>query len=154
MFPASDPPDRRLHGVLAHWTVTTSPGTVVMPTGTGKTETMLALLVAAMLQRVLVIVPTDPLRDQITGKFLTLGVLPNAGVVGRGIRLPVVGTLLHKPNTIEEVEQFFTRCNVIVTTANIAGSCDDDVALKIASLCSHLFVDERTTCAPDVGEGA
>ena len=33
-----------LHAVLAHWTTrSTSPATVVMPTGTGKTETMLAL---------------------------------------------------------------------------------------------------------------
>ena len=37
-----------MHAVLGYWTTKrTTPATVVMPTGTGKTETMLALLVAA-----------------------------------------------------------------------------------------------------------
>jgi superfamily II DNA or RNA helicase len=41
-----------LHAVLAHWTVSHDPATVVMPTGTGKTETMMAILVAERLERV------------------------------------------------------------------------------------------------------
>ena len=53
-----------------------------MPTGTGKTETMLALLVSERFERLLVIVPTDALRTQIFGKFVSLGVLKGAGVVG------------------------------------------------------------------------
>lgn len=40
-----------LYAALAHWTVTSEPGTVVMPTGTGKTETMLALLAHQQLER-------------------------------------------------------------------------------------------------------
>lgn len=143
LIPGLRPPQiGALHSILGHWTITQEPGTVVMPTGTGKTETMLALLIAKLLKRVLVIVPTDPLRDQIAGKFLSLGVLKQFGVVSKRARLPVVGTLLHKPKTAEEAEEFFTRCNVVVTTASIAGDCSDDVALKIASLCSHLIVDE------------
>jgi len=53
-------------------------------------------------------------------------------------------TALRKPvgMTVAEAEEFFTRCNVVVTTADIAGDCSDEVALRIASLCSHLFVDE------------
>lgn len=35
-----------LHATLAHWTVSDAPATVVMPTGTGKTEVMVALLAA------------------------------------------------------------------------------------------------------------
>lgn len=38
-----------LHAVLAHWTVEFSPATIVMPTGTGKTETMLSLIVCSRL---------------------------------------------------------------------------------------------------------
>jgi superfamily II DNA or RNA helicase len=37
-----------------------------MPTGTGKTETMLALLVAARPSRLLVLVPSDALREQVS----------------------------------------------------------------------------------------
>ena len=51
-----------VHAVHAHWAVTDSPGTIVMPTGTGKTETMLSILVSARCERLLVVVPTDALR--------------------------------------------------------------------------------------------
>lgn len=131
-----------LHAVLAHWTVSHDPATIVMPTGTGKTEVMLALLVAERLNRVLVIVPTDALRDQLTDKFLTLGILKQAGVVASEAQLPIVGMLKRKPKTVEETEAFFDRCNVIVTTAQVAGDYSDAVGKKIALMCSHLFVDE------------
>ena len=44
-----------LYGALAHWKVTEDVGTVVMPTGTGKTETMVALLAKERPERLLVI---------------------------------------------------------------------------------------------------
>jgi hypothetical protein len=72
-----------LHALLAHWTVTVEPATIVMPTGTGKTETMLAMLIATRPERLLVVVPTDPLREQVAEKFLGLGVLPSVGSAAR-----------------------------------------------------------------------
>ena len=53
-----------VYATLAHWGTSDKPATVVMPTGTGKTETMLALLVAAELGRLLVVVPNDNLRGR------------------------------------------------------------------------------------------
>src|SRR5690606_31037436 len=51
-----------VHATLGYWTTAPAePATVVMPTGTGKTDTMVALLVAAAVPRLLVVVPTDPL---------------------------------------------------------------------------------------------
>src|SRR5580658_1573308 len=41
-----------VHAVHAHWTVSDAPATIVMPTGTGKTETMLSVLVSARCARV------------------------------------------------------------------------------------------------------
>jgi superfamily II DNA or RNA helicase len=38
---------------------------LVLPTGTGRTETMLSLLVSERVERLLVGVPTDQLRTQI-----------------------------------------------------------------------------------------
>jgi reverse gyrase len=43
-----------------------------MPTGTGKTETMLSILVSQECRKVMVVVPTDALRSQLYLKFLTL----------------------------------------------------------------------------------
>jgi hypothetical protein len=68
-----------LHAIHAHWTLSDSTATIVMPTGTGKTETMLSILISASCPRLLVVVPTDALRSQITEKFLTLGVLKVVG---------------------------------------------------------------------------
>ena len=53
-----------LHAVLAHWSSSESPATVVLPTGTGKTDTMIAVLVAMACPRLLVFVPSDTLREQ------------------------------------------------------------------------------------------
>lgn len=61
-----------LHAALAHATRSTDPATIVMPTGTGKTETMLALNARQRFERLLVVVPTDALREQIAAKFETL----------------------------------------------------------------------------------
>jgi superfamily II DNA or RNA helicase len=131
-----------LHAILAHWTVSSDPATVVMPTGTGKTETMLALLIANQCQKVLVIVPTDPLRDQIAGKFLSLGVLKPCAVVGKSAEFPVVGVLKHKPKNPAEVDELFSRCNIVVTTMSIAAGSERSAQKRMAELCSHLFIDE------------
>jgi hypothetical protein len=136
------PQSGALHGVLAHWKVSHSPCTVVMPTGTGKTETMLALLVNQRLPRLLVVVPNVALRDQISRKFLTLGLLKEYGIVGADALLPVVGVLERRPHNVEEVDDFFQRCNVVVTNMQVLGGCDDAVQDRVAERCSHLFIDE------------
>lgn len=131
-----------LYMTLGHWKVTNSPATVVMPTGTGKTETMLALLVSQRLNKLLVVVPTSPLREQIADKFLTLGLLKQLGVVSQDAAYPVIGVLKHRPRTPEEVDTFFQRCNVVVTTMSVAGGSTDEVQRRMAELCTHLFIDE------------
>ena len=131
-----------LHAALAHWTVRDDPATIVMPTGTGKTETMLALLVDQRLERLLIVVPTVALREQTAAKFATLGVLLTSEIVESTAMFPVVGTLEHRPHTPEEVEEYFRYCNVVVTTMGVVSGCDDDVQREMAEMCSHLFIDE------------
>jgi hypothetical protein len=80
-----------LHTILGYWTTKKQdPVTVVMPTGTGKTEAMLALFCAGQLERLLVVVPSDALRSQIADKFLSLGVLQDFAVVARTGLRPVL----------------------------------------------------------------
>jgi hypothetical protein len=112
-----------LHGILAHWSVTDEVGTIVMPTGTGKTETMLSALLAVPCTKVLVVVPTDALRTQISKKFLTLGILKSFQVIGAEALFPVVGVINRRPTTAPEVDELFGNANVIVTTSHIAGHC-------------------------------
>ena len=132
-----------IHAVLAHWTTRSAePVTVVMPTGTGKTETMLGLLCAARPQRLLVVVPSDALRSQISSKFETLGILPTTGIVPNGIPLPVVGQVGHRFSSVASAEQFADACNVIVATPAALYACAPDVRRALLERCSHLFVDE------------
>jgi len=131
-----------LHAALAHWSVTQEVGTVVMPTGTGKTEVMLALLTKERPESLLIIVPTDALRDQIADKFLTLGVLQQCGVVRKGAMLPVVGKVKRRFHSADDVGRFFKCCNVAVATMAVIGKCSDVMQVAIAKACTHLFIDE------------
>lgn len=130
-----------LHAVLAHWKVSDATATVVMPTGTGKTETMLALLVARRIPRLLVVVPSDALRVQVGQKFLTLGWLKAFGIVAQSAHLPVVGMLTQTPQSREDTDRILMQCNVLVTTMAIANS----MSLRdggLAQWASHVFIDE------------
>ena len=131
-----------LHAALAHWSVSTKPATIVMPTGTGKTETMLALLITVEIERLMVVVPNAALRDQIAEKFMTLGILKDAGVLETSADLPVVATLEHRPTSVQVVDEIFERANVIVTTMQVAGQCNENIQERMAEHCSHLFIDE------------
>ncbi len=133
-----------VHAVHAHWSVSEAPATIVMPTGTGKTETMLSILVSAGCPKLLVVVPTDILRTQLADKFLTLGILkaPDCTILRPCAKYPIVCTLQHIPRTAEEVDDIFRRSQVIVTTSNIAGQCDRAVQDQMAQHCPYLFIDE------------
>jgi superfamily II DNA or RNA helicase len=133
-----------VHAIHMHWTVSESAATIVMPTGTGKTETMLSILVSMNCEKLLVIVPTDALRTQLAEKFLTLGVLklPDSTVLKPGAKTPIVCTLQHIPSNPDEVDRIFTRAQVIVSTSHIAGQCDSAVQQRMAFHCPYLFIDE------------
>lgn len=132
-----------LHAVLGYWTTRRkTPATVVMPTGTGKTETMVALLVAAQLPRLLVLVPSEALREQVAAKFERLGVLQELAVVPASALRPVVGRVYHKFASVENAVKFASACNVIVATPAALAGCASEVREALAGACSHLFVDE------------
>lgn len=132
-----------LHAVLAYWSTRPArPATVVLPTGSGKTEVMLALLVAARLPRLLVLVPSDALREQIAGKFETLGLLFQLGVVDGDADRPVVGRLRGSLPDAAAATAFAGACNVVVATTQALMACTSEVRAALTGACSHLFVDE------------
>jgi superfamily II DNA or RNA helicase len=133
-----------IHAVHAHWTVSNAPATIVMPTGVGKTETMLSILISAACPKLLVVVPTDALRTQLTEKFLTLGVLKQSGstILDAKAKFPIVCALQHIPLNPAEVDEIFGSCQVIVATSGIAGKCSPAVKARMAFHCPYLFIDE------------
>ena len=110
-----------------------------MPTGTGKTEVMIAASVASQSERVLVVVPTDPLRQQTADKFLSYGLLKLIRVVG-DIPNPVVGILTSRPGRahIDAIK----ACNILVATMSSIGLAEPDLQQDFAALFSHIFFDE------------
>lgn len=131
-----------LHAIGAHWTQTHQPATIIMPTGTGKTETMLAALVAHIGGPLLVVVPSQSLREQIAEKFLRLGLLQELGIIPEGTPLPLVGVVTKRPRSVTDLD-IFDHCNVVVSTMSALGQGEADTFIPaIAERVSVLFVDE------------
>jgi len=130
-----------LHAIASHWTVSQKPGIIVMPTGTGKTEVMVATALASQCQTVLVVVPSDALRSQTARKFQTLGVLRSIEVVPDHFQFPVVATLRHVPKKKADLA-ILECCNVIVATMSALAGASGDILDHLATLCTHLFIDE------------
>jgi superfamily II DNA or RNA helicase len=131
-----------LHALLAaRTTEPAEPMTVVMPTGTGKTETMLAVF-AVDPKRTLVMVPSDALRQQIAEKFQTLGILPSAQVVSGDFLAPVVGIIRSGLTTEAECDELVLPCNVVVATAAALTKCSDEALARLVDLFDQLIVDE------------
>jgi superfamily II DNA or RNA helicase len=133
-----------LHAISAHFAVGTEfdAATVVLPTGTGKTETMLATLVYRQLPRALVLVPSDALRSQIAKKFITLGILPEAEVVPKDIARPRVAIIATGIKNVEEATQLVENANVIVALPNSLEASDQAAVTVLINACSDLIVDE------------
>ena len=132
-----------IYATLGHWEVSNETATLVMPTGTGKTETMLSLLLMGNIEKLLVIVPTDALRKQVSDKFIDFGILHKVlELLNENTLYPKVGVLKSKLSTSEEIEEFFNRSNVIISTAQIVTGMLLDLQQCIANKCSHLFIDE------------
>ncbi|SEM27115.1 Superfamily II DNA or RNA helicase [bacterium A37T11] len=131
-----------LHMIMGHLKLPLDAATVVMPTGTGKTETMLTTLVANRCKRLLVTVPSDSLRNQIAGKFFNLGLLKRFGIIGEKSLYPIVGIIKNKFESIQDITEFLEKCNVVVTTMSWLTNQDNETQKLFAKTFSHVFIDE------------
>ena len=131
-----------LYSILAHVHNAEDKAIVVMPTGTGKTETMLATLISYCCKKLLVSVPSDSLRTQIAQKFITLGLLKEYGIVDTSCENPIVGILNSGFNTSTELQDFVDKCNVVVSTMDLLTDFTTQQKTILNNSFSHFFVDE------------
>lgn len=133
-----------IYRVLSHWTISKEKGLVVLPTGTGKTEVMLSLFVKEKLRKLLVVVPSDPLREQLGIKFLKLGLLknPKFRILNRNAQTPVVGFLGHIFSNTEDIDKFCKKTDVIVSTSKAISDLPVKLRSYFLDKLSHLFIDE------------
>ncbi|WP_371741791.1 DEAD/DEAH box helicase [Herbiconiux sp. VKM Ac-2851] len=132
-----------VHALLGYWTTDPKvPATIVMPTGTGKTDSMVAALVAARISKLLVVVPSDALRDQIAERFESLGVLRATGLVGPEQKNPVVARLRGALTDLADVDRLLASSDVVVTTPPALDSSEAGLKQQLLDGFSHLFIDE------------
>ncbi|WP_341270642.1 DEAD/DEAH box helicase [Morganella morganii] len=115
--------------------------TIVMPTGTGKTETMLSLVVAGHFKKTLVIVPSDALRQQTKSKFVNLGYIRTFKLVPDDMLNPRVMIINGAARTKQDIESLQTANIIITTVASLNLFYKDPLQFLINS-CTHLIVDE------------
>lgn len=143
VIPGLRPPQLgALHAIGAHWSLRDDPATIVMPTGTGKTETMLGVLVTYVDGTLLVVVPSNVLREQTARKFMTLGLLRRLGNLADTALNPVVGVITRRPRRRDDLD-LFEMCNVVVATMSALGQgTATQFGQDIAHRVSALIVDE------------
>ena len=143
-FGLREPQIGAIYSILGHLKSSNELATVVMPTGTGKTETMISVLVANRCQKLLIVVPSDSLRTQLFNKFLICGILkdPRFGVIYQSALNPKVGMLKQTISEVNDLESFFSDCNVVITTMSLINNISSECQEKISELCTHFFIDE------------
>lgn len=114
--------------------------TVVMPTGTGKTDTMLALIIAAKMSRTLILVPSDALRSQLVNKCAEMKTLRTVGAVSDTARNPIVTAI--DCNMSEEQVAELSTANIIVATPQALQLFEETALSALVKICSHLMIDE------------
>ncbi|HHQ6575738.1 TPA: DEAD/DEAH box helicase [Serratia fonticola] len=130
-----------IYATLGHLVIDPStPATVVMPTGTGKTDTMLALLISGKMERTLILVPSDALRSQLVGKCASFKTLRSVGAVSDVALNPVVAAISSGMSENEVLQ--LSKANVIVATPQALRLFDGEAVKALGDLCSHLFIDE------------
>lgn len=130
-----------LYATLGHLVVNpNATATVVMPTGTGKTDTMLALVIAAKMNRTLILVPSDALRTQLVNKCTELKTLRTVGAVSSTAHNPIVNSI--NSNLSEAQVAELASANIIVATPQALQLFDEAALEALVKMCSHLMIDE------------
>ncbi|NYJ28069.1 DEAD/DEAH box helicase [Allomuricauda sp. ARW1Y1] len=130
-----------VYALLSHWSVSDDVSTIVLPTGTGKTETMLVTTLADKAQRTLVVVPTVELKLQIAEKFESWGILRELGVIPQTFPNPTI-IVLNKTLTEDNSVDFLKTADVIVTTPALIAQAPKEIKQSLKEIFSHVYFDE------------
>ncbi|MGE4284900.1 MAG: DEAD/DEAH box helicase, partial [Clostridia bacterium] len=133
-----------IFAIKSHWTVSNSAATIVMPTGTGKTEAMIATVISECRTKTCIVVPSNLLRKQTIDRFCTIGKLREIGVIDDSFLSPFVACLESSPINVTELEELVSNSNIIVTTMSLLNSnhFTDEFIKILSSNCDTLIIDE------------
>lgn len=130
-----------IYSLMAHWSLTKDVATIVLPTGTGKTETMLVATLIDKAKRTLVIVPTIDLKGQISDKFMTWGILRRLGVIPANAPNPKV-LVLNKTLPDKSSINILKNADVVISTPALLARASEEVKNILKNIFSHVYFDE------------
>lgn len=130
-----------IYSLLAHWSLTKNVATVVLPTGTGKTETMLVTTLVNRAKKTLVIVPTLDLKEQIAEKFMSWGMLRKLRVIPQNSPNPNVLVLSKTLPDLSSID-FMKNADIVISTPALLSRAAEEVKDEIKGMFSHVYFDE------------
>ncbi|CAM4412490.1 Superfamily II DNA or RNA helicase [Pedobacter westerhofensis] len=128
--------------VLSHFSTRSGPALITMPTGTGKTAVMVVLSYALQGQKILVITPSQLVREQITKNFRDPKVLLEKGIIPGGRLLPRVYELTSVINDKKEWAKILKSNDVVVAIPGTLNKVEDLTETIGEKAFDLVFVDE------------
>jgi len=130
-----------IHSIAGHFSVSTDPALIVMPTGSGKTAVLLLTPFVLQAYRAMIITPSKLVREQIVEGAAELAVLKGAGALPEAIALPKVFHVTEKLSSAAQWEEL-RDYDVVVATPNCTSPEMDGVAKAPSDIFDVVFFDE------------
>lgn len=127
---------------MAHFSVRSEPALITMPTGTGKTAVMVVLAYALQARKVLVITPSQLVREQIAENFRNPKVLVDKKIIPGGNKLPKVYELTKIVEEKKEWSTILKHHDVIVAIPGTLNKITDLANTVGEDAFDLVFVDE------------
>lgn len=115
---------------------------ISMPTGAGKTATMMATCFELGLEKILIVVPSIILRRQISKQFKELQILKNLGCLNSDAKIVSVYEVTKRQNTRQEWEEILKSHDVLVAHPNSISPYYKSLSPIPEDLIDAVFIDE------------
>jgi len=126
---------------LAHFDIEPEkPATIVMPTGTGKTDTIFSLIIYGLFKRTIILVPSDTLRGQVTDRLGSLSKLREIQAIVDEVISPRVHVMQGRDSALDIPA--IESANVTVATPATLATLNQEELRATLSHYSHIIFDE------------
>ncbi|WP_052947959.1 DEAD/DEAH box helicase [Aneurinibacillus tyrosinisolvens] len=143
-----------LSAIRAHWATSSSPATIVLPTGTGKSETMYATIISERISTTLIIVPSNLLREQIFEGASHFGILRKLEMISDEVIYPTTFLYKSKVEVKDEITMIYAleEANIVVSTPGMIKKMPSSVWDKLVEKVEVVIFDEaHHLVAPEWG---
>lgn len=130
-----------IHATLSHFTIHKDPALIVMPTGSGKSVVLMSLPYFLKAKRVLILTPSQILRDQIYEDFCHISSLKKYGVLPNTCEAPKIKAIKSKIKNTSEWTSL-KNSDVIIGTPNCVSPATNGVGKPPKDFFDLILVDE------------